>query len=141
MPEETLRAVRTVFRFPVLARLWRYIVAVGIYSSLVVFLTGEWIVIEPGMVPRDHTGEAVMAGIVFGWLLSFRTQTAYARWWDGRSLWGQLVNDSRNLFLKSAQYISDPAEREALAAGVVRFAEVLRDRLRLPRGSAGKHLP
>jgi putative membrane protein len=30
----------------------------------------------------------------------FRTNTAYDRWWEGRKLWGSLVNNSRNLALK-----------------------------------------
>jgi putative membrane protein len=33
-------------------------------------------------------------------LLVFRTNTAYDRWWEGRKLWGKLVNDSRNLSIK-----------------------------------------
>ena len=33
-------------------------------------------------------------------LLVFRTNTAYDRWWEGRKLWGALVNNSRNLAVK-----------------------------------------
>jgi putative membrane protein len=33
-------------------------------------------------------------------LLVFRTNTAYDRWWEGRKLWGKLVNDSRNFAIK-----------------------------------------
>jgi putative membrane protein len=138
MPEETLRSVGKAFRFPVLGRLSRYLVAVAIYSSLVVIF-GKYL---PGFGGHaDRSMEAIVAGIIFGWLLSFRTQTAYARWWDGRSLWGQLVNDSRNLMLKSAQYLPDATDREELAAAVVRFAEALRDRLRVPKGTPGPHAP
>jgi putative membrane protein len=32
--------------------------------------------------------------------LVFRTNTAYDRWWEGRKLWGKLVNDSRNFAIK-----------------------------------------
>ena len=41
-----------------------------------------------------------MNGLVLGFLLSFRNNHAYDRWWEARKLWGQLVNDSRNLCLK-----------------------------------------
>jgi ion channel-forming bestrophin family protein len=139
MPEETIRTVRKVFRFPVLGRLWPYLVAIGVYSALVVAFGGGLIL--PGGMPHDRAAEAVVAGIIFGWLLSFRTQTAYNRWWEGRGLWGQLVNDTRNLVLKAAAYLPDPVEREKLGAALVRFAEVLRDHLRLPKKSAGPHLP
>jgi ion channel-forming bestrophin family protein len=46
--------------------------------------------------------------IILGLLMSFRNRTAYDRWWEGRRLWGQLVNDSRNLALKLKAYL--PAE-------------------------------
>jgi len=37
---------------------------------------------------------------VISMLLVFRTNTAYDRWWEGRKLWGSLVNNSRNLAMK-----------------------------------------
>jgi ion channel-forming bestrophin family protein len=141
MPEETIRTVRKVFRFPVLVRLWPYLAAIGVYSALVVAFGRGLILSEPGGRPHDRTGEAVLAGIIFGWLLSFRTQTAYTRWWEGRGLWGQLVNDSRNLALKAAVYLPDPIERQKLNGALVRFAEALRDHLRLPKKTPGPHRP
>jgi putative membrane protein len=39
----------------------------------------------------------VVPSIVLGLLLVFRTNTAYERYWEGRKLWGSIVNDSRNL--------------------------------------------
>lgn len=38
--------------------------------------------------------------LVLGALLVFRTNTAYARWWEARTLWGGLVNASRNFAIK-----------------------------------------
>jgi putative membrane protein len=35
--------------------------------------------------------------IVLGLLLVFRTNTAYERFWEGRKLWGMIVNTNRNL--------------------------------------------
>jgi ion channel-forming bestrophin family protein len=39
----------------------------------------------------------VIPSIVVGLLLVFRTNTAYERYWEGRKLWGSIVNLSRNL--------------------------------------------
>lgn len=39
----------------------------------------------------------VIPNIVLGLLLVFRTNTAYERFWEGRKLWGNLVNCVRNL--------------------------------------------
>ena len=38
-----------------------------------------------------------LLGAVLGILLAFRTNSAYARWWEARQLWGRLVNNSRSL--------------------------------------------
>jgi putative membrane protein len=40
---------------------------------------------------------SVIPSIVLGLLLVFRTNTAYERFWEGRKLWGSLVNNTRNL--------------------------------------------
>ncbi len=34
-------------------------------------------------------------GTVIGLLLAFRTNSCYCRWWEARTLWGAIVNDSR----------------------------------------------
>jgi putative membrane protein len=41
-----------------------------------------------------------LLGIVLGLFLVFRTNSAYDRWWEGRRLWGSLVNNARNLAIK-----------------------------------------
>ncbi|MBA4186879.1 MAG: hypothetical protein C0467_02555 [Planctomycetaceae bacterium] len=140
MFEATIVRLRKAFRFPVLGRLWKYIVAMAVYSALVVqFGSGVFPTGSPR--PSGRASDMVIVSILFGWLMSFRTQTSYARWWEGRSLWGQLVNDSRNLTLKAASYVRDVPEREKLGAILVRFAETLRNRLRQPKSTPGPHQP
>jgi len=39
-------------------------------------------------------------GVILGLFLVLRTNTAYDRWWEGRKLWGKLVNDTRQLAIK-----------------------------------------
>jgi len=41
-----------------------------------------------------------LLSFVISMLLVFRTNTAYDRWWEGRKMWGSLVNNSRNLAIK-----------------------------------------
>jgi putative membrane protein len=40
---------------------------------------------------------AIFPTLVLGLLLVFRTNTAYERFWEGRKLWGTLINTIRNL--------------------------------------------
>jgi putative membrane protein len=39
----------------------------------------------------------IVPSIVLGLLLVFRTNTAYERFWEGRKIWGTMVNTTRNL--------------------------------------------
>ncbi|KXK28829.1 MAG: membrane protein [Bacteroidetes bacterium OLB12] len=51
-----------------------------------------------------------LLGIVLGLFLVFRTNSAYDRWWEGRKLWGLLVNNTRNLAFKINAFleVGDP---------------------------------
>ncbi len=40
---------------------------------------------------------SIIPSIVLGLLLVFRTNTAYERFWEGRKVWGTIVNNVRNL--------------------------------------------
>lgn len=48
-----------------------------------------------------------LLGIVLGLFLVFRVNSAYDRWWEGRKLWGSLVNNTRNLAAKLSAFIDD----------------------------------
>jgi putative membrane protein len=43
-----------------------------------------------------------MVGLALGMLLVFRTNSSYDRFWEGRKLWGGIVNETRNLVRASA---------------------------------------
>ncbi|MCW3167733.1 hypothetical protein OMO38_04245 [Chryseobacterium sp. 09-1422] len=51
-----------------------------------------------------------LLGFVLSLLLVFRTNTAYDRWWEGRKLWGKLVNDTRNFAIKISIILTDNRE-------------------------------
>ncbi len=69
--------------------------------------------------------------LVLGWLLVFRTNTAYNRWWEARTLWGALVNASRNLALKLTKLGSlSEADRDAAQQLIVAFPVALKCHLR-----------
>lgn len=69
--------------------------------------------------------------LIVGWLLVFRTNTAHARWWEARTLWGALINASRNLGLKVSRLGSIPAEdKQRIGRLIVDFARALKLHLR-----------
>ncbi|MCI0463742.1 MAG: hypothetical protein L0Z62_42950 [Gemmataceae bacterium] len=74
-------------------------------------------------------------GVMLGILLVFRTNSAYKRWWEARTAWGQLINESRNLILKAhAHTTADPQDQRQLARFLIGFAHALRLHLRGVRG-------
>jgi putative membrane protein len=70
-------------------------------------------------------------GGVLSILLALRTNAGYERWWEGRKLWGDLVNRSRNLAISALSYgPDDPAWRERLVRRTAAFAHAARQSLR-----------
>lgn len=51
-------------------------------------------------------------GVILGLFLVLRTNTAYDRWWEGRKLWGQLVNDARQLAIKITTFLPKDATED-----------------------------
>ncbi len=70
-------------------------------------------------------------GAVIALVLAFRVNTGYNRFWEGRTLWGAIVNASRNLnrivYRHAAQ---SPDDARTFAVWVVTFAHAARRRLR-----------
>jgi putative membrane protein len=62
-------------------------------------------------------------------LLVFRTNTAYDRWWEGRKLWGSLVNNSRNLALKLAVILEEEKDRNFFRKIIPIYATILQKHL------------
>jgi putative membrane protein len=73
-----------------------------------------------------------LLGIVLGLFLVFRTNSAYDRWWEGRKLWGGLVNSTRNLAIKLNAYLptQEKDDRAWFAAMIANFVLASKDHLR-----------
>lgn len=71
-------------------------------------------------------------GFVLSLLVVFRTNTAYDRWWEGRKLWGALVNNTRNLAVKFNAYLpaSCQGEREFFKTMIGEFPTAMKEHLR-----------
>lgn len=68
-------------------------------------------------------------GFVLSLLLAYRTNTAYDRWWEGRKLWGALVNNSRNLALKLAALLTHEKDRAFFSQVIPLYASILQKHL------------
>ncbi|MFM9010374.1 MAG: bestrophin family ion channel [Planctomycetota bacterium] len=61
----------------------------------------------------DPFGHSVLGSLI-GFLIVFRMNASNARYWEGRSLWGQLINASRNLVRAGSEFSSEGVELAGL---------------------------
>jgi len=70
-----------------------------IYSSIISHLNYYFPSIGLPVGPFEY------AGLVMGLILVFRVNNGYDRWWEGRKIWGNIVNNSRNLAIIIMNYV------------------------------------
>lgn len=105
----------------------RGVLLIGVVSSFICFSL-YYFQVEPSL----HSGMFSLLGIVLSILLVFRTNTAYDRWWEGRKLWGALVNNTRTLasLLQASLPKEDQESRFYFAKHIANFGIALKDHLR-----------
>lgn len=136
-PEDSRQLWAWVWPPPAIARRLWGTVATSTAYTLGVYLIGFELL--PGTEAWLNLFGIINA-VVLGALVGFRTKAAYDRWWEGRILWGKLVNDTRNLCIKSAALADPPAdERRELARLVAAFPVALMQSLR--GGAVLRELP
>lgn len=87
-----------------------------IWSAFVVYLHLHQR--EVGIPSLIHS----VIGTALGLLLVFRTNSSYDRFWEGRKLWGGIVNETRNLVRTSEAYLMDaPEMRKEVALWMLAF--------------------
>lgn len=97
-----------------LRRLFPLLIAIGIYTALIVYLEKEYLKLGENSYVRNIPIMHTILGGVISLLLVFRTNSAYDRWWEGRKLWGDLTNNSRNLALKLHGFLAADASAQRL---------------------------
>lgn len=91
--------------------------------------------------PMVHT----LVGVALGLLLVFRTNASYDRFWEGRKIWGSIINESRNLGRAARVYLlpTAPDLAHRIALWTAAFGRSSMHGLRAERGlgPAHDHLP
>lgn len=134
----------------------RVLVRVGVLVALTfgVFVTREailWLTTPPkdapvATAPTDplkpfkplgHT----LIGVALGLLIVFRNNCSYDRYWEGRKLWGSIVNTSRNLMRGAV--IAAANHGKELAGLVSAYALALKQHLRSDKDlrELNEHVP
>ncbi len=112
-------------------KLWPSILFMGLLSWLVAYLELDYFGLAQSSALKNTSILHTVIGFVLSLLLVFRTNTAYDRWWEGRKMWGKLVNDSRNLSVKLHALLpeDDRASRIYFTNKIKLFAKVLHTHL------------
>jgi putative membrane protein len=62
-------------------------------------------------------------GTVISLLLAFKSNQAYDRWWEARTIWGAIVNDTRSLTRQLLTFVDTPYAEEEQKAFCERVAK------------------
>lgn len=111
------------------------LIYIAIYSFIVVFLLHQFLPKNLILYCEKLTIMHTLLGFIISILLVFRTNTAYDRWWEGRKVWGSIINTSRNLLVKFVSQIHNPTTVKQLCEMVVEFAESLKIHLNKHKGT------
>ena len=132
-----LYAIRRLFPpLKIRSKLWISVSLLALYGLLVS------VTVDVEHLPHIDWGaeSTVLNGLVLGFLIAFRNNHAYERWWEARRHWGQLINDSRNLCLKvRALNGIESTERDSIGRLVIAFGIAVKNHLR--RGNGSDELP
>lgn len=114
-----------------LRRLSLLIVIISLYTWFVAYLELNYLNLSEHPSAKNIFNMHNLLGFALSLLLVFRTNTAYDRWWEGRKLWGALVNTSRNLAIKINSLLPADAEedRDFFRNAIPMYASVLKDHL------------
>ncbi|PAM96391.1 hypothetical protein B4N84_02930 [Flavobacterium sp. IR1] len=104
-------------------------IAIGIYAAAISYLEVEHFKLGKNDYIHNIPIMHGMLGFVISLLLVFRTNTAYDRWWEGRKLWGGLVNSSRNLAIKLSAMLKDENDKKFFRKYIPTYALVLHTHL------------
>jgi putative membrane protein len=104
-------------------------VLIAVYSALIAYLEIEFWKLSEDSHVKNLTIMHTTVGFVLSLLLAYRTNTAYDRWWEGRKLWGSLVNNSRNLAIKLSAIVNDEKDITYFRKLIPAYSSVLANHL------------
>ena len=124
-----------IFRFhksDTVRKLLPMIVSISVYSAIVAWIEVDYLKLSSDNKLKNLSIMHTMLTFVISTLLVFRTNSAYERWWEGRKLWGSLVNSSRNFAMKIDAILppSLTTERLFYKTMIGNFPFVLKNHLR-----------
>ncbi len=130
-PKQWLSLIFHSYSRRVIRILWPALAFMMLYSATVCYFCLDYFHLESYRFQPTIAMHSLL-GIVLGLFLVFRTNTAYDRWWEGRKLWGGMVNSTRNFAIKLNACISkeNHEDRDWFAKMIPNFVFAMKESLR-----------
>jgi len=128
-PKEWISFIFQVSKADTIRKLFPMMLIIGAYSGFIGYLELEYWDLPDDSNVKNISVMHSMLGFVISLLLAYRTNTAYDRWWEGRRLWGGLVNSSRNLAIKLSVILNDESDCDYFRKLIPGYASILQKHL------------
>lgn len=113
-------------RGSVTPRVFKLVFIAFLYACFVSLLQSYFLWVSIPISPFEY------AGLAMGLILVFRINAGYDRWWEARKLWGNLVNNCRNLAIACTSYVKydNKADVERLLNYITALPFLMKNNLR-----------
>lgn len=130
-PKDWFKFIFSLHKGDTIRVLYPMLIMIGVYTAVVILVGMEFFKLQDDHHLKNITLMHAILGGVISFLLVFRTNSAYDRWWEGRKQWGELTNNSRNLAMKLNSMLpaSDREDRSYFRKVIPAFAFALRNHL------------
>lgn len=122
-----------IFRFQksdTIRQLLPILILIAIYCGVIAYLEIEYFKLTETSHLKNLSVIHTTLGFVLSLLLAYRINSAYDRWWEGRKLWGALVNNSRNLAIKLSVMLKDEKDLAYFRKLIPSYASMLNKHLK-----------
>lgn len=127
-PKSWLTLIFSIHKSDTLRILWKELIYMGALTTLIAYIEIRFF--PEAVFLEKLTTVYQLIGFVISLLLVFRTNTAYDRWWEGRRVWGGLVNDTRNFSIKLNSILENQDDKRYFSRMTANFTFAMKEHLR-----------
>ncbi|KAJ1623801.1 Bestrophin, RFP-TM, chloride channel-domain-containing protein [Pavlovales sp. CCMP2436] len=129
------------------------VLAIACYMAYASVVTAGSLLLSPLLVTGTHDATAVehilagedeqyfqihewiieLLGTVLFFMLVFRTQLSYDRWWEGRTIWGMITYTTRDVSRQAVNYVKSPEHVARICRWAIAFPAAMKAHLRFER--------
>jgi putative membrane protein len=124
----TVRSILFALNGSIIPVIWRRVAYTILLSVVVVLADFHLFTMKVGL----NSAPLTLMGLTLAIFLGFRNTVAYQRWWEARTLWGDLIIACRNIARQALAFLPDAsaATRRELVHPLIAFTYAMRHHLR-----------